>query len=876
MSLFLCFSWCYSCRYVVQPDVPPEVLKYKSVADQSEEMRRWFHAWQDEDPQCPTCKKLDAERVKAGLKAWDTAATERYYPTYFRPILCVLEGAWIKQTDKFEESFASDRHFVDAKDWRELYDKNRFLYQSGRKSTQENLPFLPLSVRGLQGTLANETRPVFAHWEYRIICSQPLQKYVPLSNFRVASDLAVQLGISTNMMTLEELGNSRKARFEVNAKNQTAWVEGQYDHSLIDDLMGQIPGKDGYGAYLTDDSFGVVATEVNNASRALNTAFYSRYYSIGTNDAMGRSKHRRGFNDPYLFAAMTTQKKIQGVTSCTAEVINGAGGECTEAVVKQQKWTWAVPLEIIYTTPLANWNPYNLTYCPYAKSDQKCKHTIQGPSGDRDGKLTDDKAFKGTARDTLFITPEEFYSGADEETDPADTSGGVMGVLDQNDVLRKVRGAGHWVHWPAVKGFKKPIRQRYPIMPIHEHGKTSWKEVKALQDIVIDAGGSSRLRAGLNRVREERIGVALKLKYTSGTKANVGAHEHTMHVSGKQLKEMDTGSTVKITTSYDNSHSHDVWVTRQLSEFVANQPLYQYKMTKCDTDLICGDKDGYTKARQEFDKQVMDLKPWAFYTKAESTFTAAPDGSTAQWKDSSGNNRHTLGLSNYKTKHKSHPAPFLNDMTPAPSSVVFNRYQGLRLPNGSIPEKFTIFMRAKYMKATDATGSLYTGRLLQGRERPPDWYMGWDGCLGETVFAGVRPNSRYDGKNRFCDNAGKYSYHTVAGRTTQNVPVWIDGAPTVKETSNWAADYQSKRVNIALALGAAATFRGPDFSATDLIIFDKELTDEQVKAISTGLNDINKRGTSPPPIFFSAITAVLTERFIYRASFLSSPPRADK
>ena len=216
----------HATKYVVQPDVPPEVLKLSSVPDQAEEMRRWFHAWQDEDPKCPTCKKLDEERVKKGLKAWDTDKTERYYPDYFRPILCVLEGAWIKQSDAFEESFASDRHFVDAKDWRELYDKNRFLYQSGRKSTQENLPFLPLSVRGLQGTAANETLPTFANWEYRIICSQPLKQHLPLHNFRVASDLAVQLGISSQMMTLEQLSNSRKARFELNAKNQTTWVEG--------------------------------------------------------------------------------------------------------------------------------------------------------------------------------------------------------------------------------------------------------------------------------------------------------------------------------------------------------------------------------------------------------------------------------------------------------------------------------------------------------------------------------------------------------------------------------------------------------------------------------------------------------------------------
>jgi len=59
-----------------------------------------------------------------------------------------------------------------------------------------------------------------------------------------------------------------------------------------------------------------------------------------------------------------------------------------------------------------------------------------------------------------FVTPESFYSGGNEETDPADTSGGVMGVVDPTGVLRETRAAGHWVHFPAIKGFKHSIRQR--------------------------------------------------------------------------------------------------------------------------------------------------------------------------------------------------------------------------------------------------------------------------------------------------------------------------------------------------------------------------------------------------------------------------------
>lgn len=36
-------------KYIEQPQVPVSVSAYESIEDQSEEMRRWFHAWQDDD-----------------------------------------------------------------------------------------------------------------------------------------------------------------------------------------------------------------------------------------------------------------------------------------------------------------------------------------------------------------------------------------------------------------------------------------------------------------------------------------------------------------------------------------------------------------------------------------------------------------------------------------------------------------------------------------------------------------------------------------------------------------------------------------------------------------------------------------------------------
>ena len=99
----------------------------------------------------------------------------------------------------------------------------------------------------------------------------------------------------------------------------------------------------------------------------------------------------------------------------------------------------------------------------------------------------------------------------------------------------------------------------------------------------------------------------------------------------------------------------------------------------------------------------------------------------------------------------------------------------------------------------------------------------------DVKFAGVRPTSTEDRK---CSDASLYNFHTVAARSSQSTPIWIDGVGTRRVARNWAQKYAAARVNTALALGAAESYRGADFEASDVIIFNQELTDTQIKSIS--------------------------------------------
>ena len=177
-------------------------------------MREWFKAWRDQD------------------------YTLRDYRKYFKPILCYLEGAWTKTTKKVDEPFFSDRHFIDANTWLELHDKIMFTAYSGSKSISENLSYLPTKIiEIIDGTI-----PVFAQWNYRILC-HPLQRDIPLKRLRVVEDLSSRMMADRDIFRHQ---HSRAARFQFNSKDIDQFFDRPLSNELLDELMEEIPGKDNY------------------------------------------------------------------------------------------------------------------------------------------------------------------------------------------------------------------------------------------------------------------------------------------------------------------------------------------------------------------------------------------------------------------------------------------------------------------------------------------------------------------------------------------------------------------------------------------------------------------------------------------------------
>ncbi len=223
-------------------------------------------------------------------------------------------------------------------------------------------------------------------------------------------------------------------------------------------------------------------------------ALFIRSYKVSGRDAMGLSLINRGFSDTYMYSAMTTQKQIAGLEIPNPTKCKG-WGKNRVCEMMHQKWSWAIPLEIIYLTPLHKWNPHNIKYKGDFRSAEGKFVTLNKRYGYCRG---DDKsgAYNGTNSKNYFRTPAAFYSNAKEgSTDAADTSKtyGACVLLDDTGTKDvRMMASGVRVFLPSIPGVGV-LRTRYPIMPVHGEGGAVWKELNALKDIVMDQKKHARM-----------------------------------------------------------------------------------------------------------------------------------------------------------------------------------------------------------------------------------------------------------------------------------------------------------------------------------------------------------------------------------------------
>jgi len=531
--------------FIEFPPVPPAVLEKERLGDQVKEMKEWFKAWRDQNYKV------------------------RDYRPYFKPVLCYMEGHWTQAGDAVEEGFESDRHFIDATTWWDLTEKVRYTAYSGSKDNNENYSFLPMKIMNL---VNNNTEPVYAQWNYRILCAPVTD--IPTRYLRPVDDLSSRM---MNLHSMEDHVETRRARFYLhNYRDNAPDADMTCSWCYIDSVMEQIPGLNNYPGYLEDDSFGSFATK--SSGEKLNTAYYHRYYKSNKKGAMGLVNRLRGFSDGTLFMAQTTQEKVPAI-----KVTDCKEGVCTDY---KQRWTYAIPLEVIYMTPLWNWNPYELTYTNDRKSQQWDDVTKDG----RNGGFTKDTAFFGTNRKTFYRTPEELFLGAgDIERDPADTSKGVVGVLDPKGKVRRVLASGVYIFLPNIPGVGR-LRTRYPINPIHEEGSTVFKEMEGLKDLSLRMSTYEHMfrekPSGSGSGGNKNLDPNIRFHMAMSTLDPPGLHNHMVEIPQSEVEHLknDKKATFNVETEVGNTHSHNLVIRYDKK---ANKP---WIVEKCDNQDECWDQ----------------------------------------------------------------------------------------------------------------------------------------------------------------------------------------------------------------------------------------------------------------------------------------------
>ncbi|KAK3582047.1 hypothetical protein CHS0354_025653 [Potamilus streckersoni] len=536
------------------PPVPPSVLNKHTLNEQIAEMKEYFRAFQHQDTH---------------IRDW---------VPYFKPVLCYMEGGWTMNTKTLVEPFKSDRHFIDAASWMELQEKIRYTGYTGGKNQFENLSYLPTTIINV----TEDGIPVYAQWNYRIAC-HPIKRFLGLKHLRLVDDLSVRMAQKNNM---SEFFRNRASRFTVSPMENPSfdWRDGygqfrdqSVGYDILDQIMYEIPGKDNYLANITDNSFGQEHYDVHEKeNKLLNTGYYHRWFKVANPGAMGLTVRHRGYSDQFMFTAHTTHPEIAEMSVYNCEYNSDLHKQVCDTYRKRV--TYAIPLEIIWMTPLQLWNPYDLEM---RKEDP---HKI-ATQGGRNGGFTADTAYNGSSLSIYYLTPAEFFEGGAVGRDPADTAKDAVGVLDKNGTVRRLVGSGVKIFTPNIPGVGR-LRLRYPIVPIHVEGSPTFKELDALKTVLMDMNQYPFIFEHKPSIPATDVHAPLTrftMQYGSN---NIERHTHNVILIPEDMAALKSGNnSLHILTSEYHGHSHDL-------EIHYNHRTNRFEYLSCDNNPHCLDGHG--------------------------------------------------------------------------------------------------------------------------------------------------------------------------------------------------------------------------------------------------------------------------------------------
>ena len=437
------------------PDVPPSVLDKDTVDEQVEEMREYFRAFLEQN----TTRRPDFEQ-------------------YFPPYLCYAEVYWMNvNRSTISEGSTSERHKFSAPSFELMEEQAEFFLRTGHKQLREDCAFMQGRFRWID----SDNKPVVEQLMYRILC-HPIPSYINFKKEYIEprSDTATMVRLSKvwGKGAVEDLDQKRSTLFRVRRRRNEDDSLQDRNLTYLDKIFKTIPGLSNLGNK-QDVIEGETAMQVRDDGKLLpqNGCMYHRAIQASFS-ANGINIFSKSYSDEYLYAAMNTEEKVPPIEfrSCNAKA--------TDCSVVSQRWSHAIPLEIIYMNPLCKWNPHKIKHRGEAKTAEG--ELIYEGCNDKacDGK-TSETPFNGVNGNNQFTVPASFFSTSNNAgvDDPADTtSKSAKWVLGGDGKAHPCQASGIRIH--TDHGFGRNIRWRFPIIPLAEEKSHIYTELSALREMV--------------------------------------------------------------------------------------------------------------------------------------------------------------------------------------------------------------------------------------------------------------------------------------------------------------------------------------------------------------------------------------------------------
>ena len=337
----------------------------------------------------------------------------------------------------------SFRHTLDGATIDEVHASTIAHALTGQKAIDENTSLTPRLVR-----LSDDRgTPRYAVTRYRVLTKRlgTLTEWPVDDMVDVIDDPATRMRFDLDG---KAFANSRQSRFRVLHAQGDIEIAARSGPGLLDRIMAQIPGLDGPGAEIAEQSAERQGRVIRGfGDTDLNAARYSRWHAkppSGTG-----SDTRRGFNDPTLFVAQATREEVAGFAARGHDF----------------RVSWAIPMEIILAPPHMAWNPYRLP-----ELEDRAAVTANGANGN-----TAATAYAGIHPDRYwYMTPDELFTGRPGWRQRA-------WVRDPDGTARLMRASGVYIFMPAIENCG-PVRLRYPIAPIHHEGSPAYGHALAIRE----------------------------------------------------------------------------------------------------------------------------------------------------------------------------------------------------------------------------------------------------------------------------------------------------------------------------------------------------------------------------------------------------------